>query len=49
MKVVIVLTYMTGLGLGTWLCVILINGARKRIETVNRRRAERKRRSGGYE
>lgn len=48
MKVVTVLTAVVGLGLGTWICVILVNGMRKRIDTVNRRRQERKNRSDGY-
>lgn len=49
MKVVSILTALVALGLGTWVMIILINGARKRIETINRRRAERKRRSNGFE
>lgn len=48
MRVVSVLVALVALGLGTWVMVILINGVRKRIETVNRRRADRKRRSDGY-
>lgn len=48
MRVVSVLIALVGLGLGTWIAIILINGVRKRIETVNRRRADRKRRSDGY-
>ena len=47
MKVVSVLAALVGLGLGTWICVILINGMRRRIETVNRRREERKKRANG--
>lgn len=35
-----------GLGLGTWVCIIIINGARKRIARINRERTE-KRNFGG--
>jgi hypothetical protein len=46
MKAVYVLTWLVGLGLGTWIAIILINGMRKRIATINRRRAERRNRNG---
>lgn len=46
MKAVYVTAGFAVVGLGTWVCVILINGMRKRIETINRRRAERKSRNG---
>lgn len=48
MKAVYVTAGFVIVGLGAWVCVILINGMRKRIETVNRRRAERKRRANGF-
>lgn len=41
MKGVYVLAALVGLGLGTWVTVIIINGVRTRIKTVN----ERKRRA----
>lgn len=41
MKAVYVLTALVGLGLATWVAIILINGVRSRIATVNRRRKER--------
>lgn len=46
MKGVAILAAVLGLGLGTWVCIILINGMRKRIETINRRREERNKRDG---
>lgn len=38
MKFVYVATALVGLGLGTWVCIIIINGARKRIQRINRER-----------
>lgn len=48
MKGVYVLTALVGLGLGTWVCIILINGARKRIARINQDRRERRRGNGTY-
>lgn len=48
MKGVMILASLVGLGFASWIAYILINGVRRRIETVNNRRAERKRRSNGY-
>lgn len=31
-----------GLGLGTWICIIMINGARKRIARINEDRRKRR-------
>lgn len=47
MKGVIVFGLFVSIVLGAWVCVILINGMRRRIETVNRRREERKKRANG--
>lgn len=43
MKAVYVTAGFAIVGLSIWVAVILINGVRKRIATVNRRREERKR------
>lgn len=46
MKAVYIATGFVLLGLGTWVAIILINGVRKRIETVNTRRRKRAEREG---
>ena len=46
MRGVTIVAALAAVVLGTWVCVILINGMRKRIETVNRRRKERNDRNG---
>lgn len=48
MKGLYVATGFVGLGLGTWVCVILINGMRKRIARINQSRRDRRSGSGTY-
>lgn len=48
MKAVYITAGFVIVGAGAWILFILINGMRRRIETVNRRRKERKDRVNGY-
>jgi len=48
MKALYVATGFVGLGLCTWVAVILINGARKRIARINHYRAEKRKQIGDY-